>query len=102
MIKKLSIKETMKPVIEALKDGKKSWSDLKELKVQKREIPDKTLARLLENLEYWNLAKKEENYWVWYENVRVFSSKDDYDLAIEHSRILFRKFPMMLQYAFSR
>lgn len=88
MNKKLSMKETMKPIIGALKEGKKAWSDLKVLKAQKAEIPDKTLDRLLKNLEYWGLAKKESDYWVWYENARVFNSKGEYDLAIEHSRNL--------------
>jgi len=77
----------MKPVIDALVEGKKKWSDLKGLKVEKREIPDKTLDRLLENLEYWGLVNKEDDYWVWYEYSLVLSPHN-YQLAIEHSRKL--------------
>ena len=84
MGKGLSKKENMKKVIDSLREGKKTWSDLKKL-----EIPDKTLERILkENLEYFGLAKKEEGYWVWYEYSMTFNSKAEYDLEIEHSRKL--------------
>jgi tetratricopeptide (TPR) repeat protein len=86
----------MKPVIDALKEGKKTWSDLRKL-----DIPEKTLARILrEYLEYFRLVRKEGDFWVWYENVGVvFSSKDEYDLALEHSKKLFPQFKQMLQYS---
>ena len=84
MGKGLSKKENMKKVIDSLREGKKTWSELKKL-----EIPDKTLERILkENLEYFGLVKKEKGYWVWYEYSRVFNSKEEYELAIEHSRKL--------------
>lgn len=94
------MKETMKPVIDALIEGKKTWSDLKALRVQKGEIPDKTLARLLEDLEYWGLAKKdkESHYWIWYE--RIFRSDQEYVLAIEHSRKLVPALKNMIDVSF--
>lgn len=97
MIKKLPIKETMKPVIEALREGKKSWGDLKELKVQNREIPDKTLDRLLKNLDYWGLAEKEGDFWVWYEYSRVFTPHN-FDLAMKHSKRLLFQFQTLVHH----
>jgi hypothetical protein len=96
MVKKLSIRHRMKPVIDALKEGKKTWSDLRKL-----DIPEKTLARILKDyLEYFGLVRKEGNFWVWQENARVvFSSKDEYDLALEHSKKVFPPFKQMLQYS---
>ena len=84
MVKKLPIRQRMKPVINALREGKKTWSELKAF-----DIPDKTLHRILEDyLKKWGLADKEGDYWVWYEYSRVFKSRADYDLAIDHSRQL--------------
>lgn len=95
MVKKQSIRKRMKPVINALRGGKKTWSDLVKL-----DIPEKTLDRILKDyLKYWDLAKKEGNYWVWYEHSRFFKSKHDYDLAIEHSRKLLPAFQNMLEVA---
>jgi len=84
MGKGLSKLENMKKVIDSLRESSKTWSDLKKL-----DIPDKTLQRILkDNLEYFGLAKKVEGNWFWYEYSRVFNSKDEYDLLIEHSRKL--------------
>jgi DNA-binding HxlR family transcriptional regulator len=89
MDKQLSIKETGKVVIDALREGKKSWSDLKELKINGRKIPDKSLARLLDYLDHWGLVNKEnDGYWALYENFRIFGSRKEYDIAIDHSRKL--------------
>jgi hypothetical protein len=103
MVKKLPIREWMKPVVNALMEGKKTWSDLKEIKIKKlseekeRKIPDKTLDRILkEYLVYWGLVRKEDDYWVWYEQSRIFQSTADYDLAIEHSRKLIPTLRSML------
>jgi hypothetical protein len=103
MVKKLSIRIQMKPVIEALREGKKSWSDLKKLKIrvdenEKRSIPDKTLETILKKyLAYWGLARKEGDYWVWYEHSRIFNSVKELELAIEHSRKLLPAFQNMLE-----
>jgi len=92
MVKKLPIRVRMKEVIEALMDGKKTWTDLKNLKV-----PEKTLDRILKDyLIYWGLVRKEDEYYVWYDQARVFQSRDDYDLAIEHSRKLIPTLRSML------
>lgn len=92
MVKKLPIRVRMKPVIQALREGKKTWTELLKLGV-----PEKTLHRILTDyLMYWNLVRKDGRYWVWYENVKVFDSKHDYDLALEHSRKLLPAFESML------
>jgi hypothetical protein len=81
---KVPIRERIKVVVEALRQGKKTWSDLKELN-----IPDKTLQRVLEEyLEYSGLARKEEGFWVWYEYSKIFNSEFEYQRAIEHSKEL--------------
>jgi len=99
MVKKLPIRERMKPVINALREGKKTWSDLKQLGIPpEKAIPERTLDRILKDyLEYWGLATKEGDYWVWYEHSRVFKSRHDYELAIEHSRKLLPAFQNMLE-----
>jgi len=92
MVKKLPIRVRMKEVIKSLMDGKKTWTDLKNLKV-----PEKTLDRILKDyLIYWGLVRKEDEYYVWYDQARVFQSRDDYDLAIRHSRKLISTFRSML------
>jgi hypothetical protein len=72
----------MKPIIAALKEGKKTWTDLVNLN-----IPEKTLDRILDYLQYWGLARKEADYWVWYEYSRVFTP-EEFNLYLEHSRKL--------------
>ena len=103
MDKTLPMKETMKPVIDALMKGQKTWSDLKTLRVQNREIADKTLDRLLKTLNYWGLAEKdkERGYWVWCENSQVFDSDKKYNLAIEHSRKLLSALDEMKNFYFN-
>ena len=96
MVKKLSTMESMKPVVAALRDGKKPWSELSKVKAKNKTIPEKTLDRRLKDLEYLGLAKKEGDYWVWYEHLRIFNSQFDYDLAIKHSRELIPAIRSML------
>jgi hypothetical protein len=92
MVKRLPIRVRMKEVIESLREGKKTWTDLKNLKV-----PEKTLDRILkDHLIYWGLVRKEDEYYVWYDQARVFQSRDDYDLAIKHSRKLIPTLRSML------
>lgn len=84
MVKKLPIRVRMKTVIQALKEGNKTYTELLKLGV-----PEKTLDRILKDyLEYLGLARKDGVYWVWYENKKVFQSKHDYDIALKHSRYL--------------
>jgi hypothetical protein len=84
MVGKLPIRVRMKPVIEALKEGDKTFSELLRL-----DVPEKTLARILkDHLEYWGLAYKEGRKWIWYDKKRIFQSRHDYDVAVEHSKNL--------------
>jgi len=94
MVKKLPIRQRMKPVIKALREGKKTWSDLKAF-----DIPDKTLHRILEDyLKEWGLADKEGDHWVWYEYSRELSPHN-YELKIKHSQKLLPAFRNMLEVA---
>jgi len=88
----------MKYIIEALREGKKTWSDLKQIKIKtngsEKNVPERTLDRILkENLEFWGLAKKEDDFWVWYQYSKKLT-KHNYDLAMNHSRILLTGFHM--------
>ena len=47
----------LKAVIDKLRDGRQTWSDFKQPKFQNKEIPDKTLERYLNALNYWGLAR---------------------------------------------
>jgi|GEM_PF-2894847 len=84
----------MKPVIDALREGRKSWSDLEKIAItlsenDERKIPEKTLDRILKDyLEPWGLVHKDNDFWVWYENLRIFRSNEEYELMVEHSRKL--------------
>jgi hypothetical protein len=92
MGKRLSFNEVGKCILDVLREGEKKqwrWKEFKELRVRGIPIPDKSLERLLDFLDYCGLAEKDEHgYWIWYENLRVYKTKLDYDLALEHSRKL--------------
>ena len=80
-------KEKIKQIIDALKEKNMAWSDLKRLSG----MPDKTLDRYLNYLQYWGLAKKNrEGSWEWFERARVYETVHDYQLAIEHSKKLLK------------
>jgi len=53
-------------------------------------IPRKSLDRILSDyLEYWGLVRKDENNcWRWFEHYRIFSNRDEYLIALEHSKKL--------------
>ena len=78
------IKEKIKQVIDMLKIEPANWSDLKNV----TDLPDKTLDRYLDYLEYWGFAKKSDAGWQWFENVRTFETDHDYELALNHSQKL--------------
>ena len=85
----------MKLVVEALRKGKQSWSELKKLGSG---IPEKSLERVLKDyLEPCGLVRNEGDGWTWFENARVFTSKEEYDLAIHHSKELLPVFSGRLQ-----
>jgi hypothetical protein len=78
------IKEKIKQIITTLKKKSTSWSDLKKV----TGLPDKTLDRYLDYIEYWGLAGKSDAGWQWFENIRTYETEHDYDLAMNHSRKL--------------
>jgi len=80
-IDKLGIKK----VIDEIRKKPLSWADLKASTV----LPESTLNRYLSYLEFWDLAKKnDEGYWDWYERVRTYKTEHDYNVALEHSKKL--------------
>jgi hypothetical protein len=96
MLKRTPMRVHLKKVIDVLREGKKTWSELKKLG-----IPEKSLERALkENLEYWGLVEKKENYWIWYDKLRVFNSNQEYKVAIEHSQKLFPAFDEIRNFIF--
>jgi len=57
----------LKTVVEALMEGKKTYSQLLKLtKENKKEIPEKMLTRILDILEFTGLAIKTKDGWAWY------------------------------------
>ena len=87
---------TVKQVIDALKEGAKTWSDLEELKPV---ISGSTLDRNLKKLEYWGLVKKEEGYWNWSEYT-TFNSEQELNLKLEHSQKLIPAFENIINLSF--
>ena len=83
-------RENIKKVIDALKEGPRKWTELK----AKLGIPERTLSRILDYLQYWGLAKKHKEdgrfgRWSWYEHVRTYETREDYEIALKHSEELF-------------
>ena len=99
-------------VIEALRNKRMTWTELKELTYEEdgvtKKIPDKTLDRILkEYLSFWGLIKKvdfmgkeipasqpadtsikkRKGLWSWYETTRTYNSRE-LELALERSRKL--------------
>jgi len=73
-------------VFEELAKGPKRWSELKEA----TEIPEKTLARILERISKWGVASKnEEGKWILnaYTHLyyRIFKSEEEKKLYLKHS-----------------
>jgi len=75
------IKEKIKQIIMTLKKEPSRWSDLKKV----TGLPDKTLDRYLDYVEYWGFAQKIDDCWRWFENVRRYDTEYDYQLAMNHS-----------------
>ena len=83
-VKKKPIRERMKPVVEALRQGNKKHSELLSLGV-----PEKTLDIILKDyLEYLGLAEKKGVYWAWYTHTRVFENEEERKAALKHSEKL--------------
>ena len=79
-------REKIKIVIEALRNKPMKWSEL----LEQTKIPEKSLHRILtEYLSFWGLVKKDElGRWSWYDNIRTYKSERDYELALNHSKML--------------
>jgi hypothetical protein len=54
-------------------------------------IPSRTLSRILRTLAYWELAVKDETgRWAWFERMRTYATRNDLDVAVNHSKELIR------------
>ena len=91
MVRELG-KGNIKKVIDAVREKPRTWAELERLG-----IPEKSVTRILtEYLSYWGLVKKDESgRWVWFENIRTFENRHDYDIALEHSKALLNGFPLV-------
>jgi len=83
-------KANIKKVINALREEPMKWSELK----VELEIPERKLSRILEYLEECGLAKKHEDdgrfgRWFWYEYLKTYETREDYEIALRHSEELF-------------
>ena len=84
-------KEYIKKVIEALREEPIKWTELK----TKLKIPERTLSRILEYLQDCGLAKKHKEdggrfgRWFWYEHLKTYETREDYEIALRHSEELF-------------
>jgi len=97
MVKKQPIRHRIKAVIEALKEGKKTWSELVNLG-----IPEKTLERVLKDyLIYWGLVRKEGDYYVWHEYVRTFQTPREYEVFLRHSKQIVPELFVLISSKFS-
>jgi len=64
---------------------RKSWSELKE----KTKIPERTLARILERISKWGVARKgEDGKWVLTAYDQVYETFEEYEFALLHSQKL--------------
>ena len=81
-------KKNVKTVMDALKDGRKTWTELKSLG-----IPERSLSRILTNyLEYWGLAFKDGQYWAWHVEKMDVESPVMEEFALEHSKLMIKRF----------
>lgn len=83
-------KKNIKKVINALREKSMKWSELK----VELGIPERKLSRILEYLQDCGLAKKHKEdgrfgRWSWYEYIKTYDTKEDYEIALKHSEELF-------------
>jgi len=86
--------KAQKKVIDALRSRPLRFGEL-----VKQGIPEKTVERILRELDYYRLVTKGErgrlDYWYWYDQVRTpksFTSKQLYEQYMEHCRTLIPSF----------
>ncbi len=76
--------ENIKKVIDALRHSPQTYSQLLQLG-----IPERSLSRILKDyLSYWKIVTQKDGKWFWYDNVKKFSSSDEYNIALAHSKQL--------------
>lgn len=77
----------IKKVIVALKNKRMSYTELEGLR-----IPHRTVSDILKNyLGYWGLVKKEKGRfgrWYWYEEIKEFKNRSQYELFMQHTKDL--------------
>jgi hypothetical protein len=79
--------KSIKAIIDCLKKRRLSNSDLQEA----TGIAPRTLSRMLGYLECWGLAAKDKTgRWAWFENTRIYDTKQDLDIAFIHSKELIK------------
>ena len=75
----------IKKIIDELRKKPLNWVDLKAIV----NLPESTLNRYLDYLEFWGIAKKNDaGLWDWHERVRTFETEHDYTMALAHSNKL--------------
>lgn len=87
-------KKKIKKVIESLREGPKSWSQLKQLG-----IPATSLTRILvDYLKYWGLTSQVDKRWIWFQQLpEPYSYKEEYERFLHHSQLLIPTFEALLR-----
>ena len=89
----------MGKVIKALRNKRMRNIELQE----ELGIPEKSLNRVLKYLRHMGLVKKEEKKlgrWYWYEEMKEYISKSQYELFMKHSKDLMPSLQMLVQQDF--
>jgi hypothetical protein len=78
--------KAIKKVIDCLRKKRMSQSEL----LVETGLPERTLRRILtDSLASWGLIiKDKEGNWAWYETTKLYATKIDLEIALEHSRKL--------------
>lgn len=97
MVKKTPIRFHLKKIIDELRGGKKTWTELCKLGIPESSL----LTALKEYLQYWGLAEQKGKYWIWYDNLRVFKSDQEYKVFLEHSQKLLPVFDEIRNFVFN-
>jgi hypothetical protein len=86
-MEKTKTQKNIKAIIDCLKKGRLSHSDLQAA----TGLAPRTLSRMLGYLKYWELAAKDKTgRWAWFEYTRIYDSKQDLDIAVIHSKELIK------------
>jgi len=89
---KILSKEEIRTVLEIIREKPRTWSEIKaeyKNKNKNLEIPDKSLARILNDyLGYWGIIKKDKDGRWWYVAHEVAVEDKNYNIAMNHSLIV--------------